>query len=115
MRHFGRYFLAQQLIWCVHVVFGYMHINFFLTKGYHVLKMKPDSAQRKESLENVRALCPGWVGTNCPGHIVTLFTSQKDTSSGIFAAERVVFTRCIKRGRIPARRFSLCHRQSCIG
>jgi len=36
---------------------------------------------------------------------VTLFTSQKDTSSGILAAERVVFTRCIKRGRIPARRF----------
>ena len=45
--------------------------------------------------------------TNCHGHIVTLFTSQEDTSSGILAAELVVFTSCIKRGRIPARRFSV--------
>src|SRR5713101_2528632 len=51
--------------------------------------------------------CPRRAGTFCPGRIVTLFTSQKDTSSGILAAELVMFTSCTKRRRIPARRFPI--------
>jgi hypothetical protein len=49
--------------------------------------------------------CPGWVGTNCPGRIVTLFTSQQDTASGILAAERVMFTMLYTTQDCPARRF----------
>ena|SRR5713101_7741057 len=51
--------------------------------------------------------CPRRAGTNCPGRIVTLFTSQKDTSSGILAAELVMFTMLYKTQEFPARRFSI--------